>query len=153
MNSPLGMIINQSSLKSTSSEETDCVVEVTTGATETKPEPNSIIWPDHIRMSGLPLSLCGYNTLFVKTDRVSEGCPEYELQPYTLFVFIGIIGLRIFKSNGQWVACHFYPDYDGSTSSVPHEYYTHSRVLSKLSYQEQVTPFGEWSRGGRIGPA
>lgn len=85
-------------------------------------------YPNHIRVSGLPFMLQGWNNIYVKTDRLSEGAPVYELAPYTLYGCIPIIGTRIFKTDGKWRLqrmCDFEP------------------VFTNLS-EVTSTPLGAW---------
>lgn len=107
-----------------------------------EPSDEPIDWPDEIQMSGLPWMLSGYNTKLVKSNRTFEECPEYVLAPYNMYYIIPIIGLRIAKSNGQWIARHYDPD----VARYGEGYY----VLAKRQHQSQDTPFGEWTDGGRV---
>jgi len=47
-----------------------------------------------IRMTGLPLRACGWNTVFGRVaDRMSEGWPIYAINEYWIF---GIIHINVF---------------------------------------------------------
>ena len=104
-----------------------------------------IDWPDKIRMSGLPVHLWGYNTTFLKSNRLINGTPEYVLAPYKLYYFISIIGLRIFKSrDGEWIAQHYDPEKDTAVFG------SHTRCIVKLPGETQDTPLGMWECNGVV---
>ena len=60
-------------------------------------------YSEQIRLKGLPFMLQGWNTVYYKTNDERDGCPVYRLNPYVLYLFFSIIGIRIFRQNGQWV--------------------------------------------------
>jgi hypothetical protein len=88
-------------------------------------------WPATIKISGLPLFLCGWNTVFTITDQTSNGLPVYHMRGYTLYWFFRILSARILNVKGQWFLqrdC----DEDGT-------YILHKSVGCQLS------PIGFWS--------
>jgi hypothetical protein len=46
--------------------------------------------------------LQGWNNSYYKTNEMSDGCPIYRLDAYTLYWFIPIIGVEIKRVNGLW---------------------------------------------------
>lgn len=93
----------------------------------------AIIYPDEIRVSGLPFYLRGWNRTFKRTEEMSEGTPVYRLEPYTIFLVIRVLGVSIRKFSGRW---YLMRDCDGEAYS---NIYKDSR--------DQIYPFGQWSRG------
>ena len=94
------------------------------------------IYPNKIKISGLPSTLQGWNTTFYKTQEVSEGCPVYKLDPYILYFFVPIIGVTIYRLNGQWTMKR-------ESDSFPMN-------IIKISNQDQSSPIGEWTFGAEV---
>ena len=61
--------------------------------------------PDKIRVSGLPLMLHGWNTVFEKTDKTYNGYPVYRCAEYKLYYSICIVSAVILREKGHWVLC------------------------------------------------
>ncbi|CAH6420445.1 Hypothetical protein HVR_LOCUS1194 [uncultured virus] len=97
---------------------------------------NNQSFPEKIRMSGLPFMLQGWNNVYHKTDEISDGCPVYNLDSYTLYWFFPIIGVKLFRLNETWRLqrdCDFYPT-----------------EIRKYSNEDQKTPMGNWSYGAQV---
>ena len=93
--------------------------------------------PKRIRVSGLPLTLCGWNTELVYNEE--SGC--YILYPYIMWGIFAIHGAKIMKrqDTGQW-AFFAMDRFDGG--------YSHTHIY-KLG-EDTTTPIGEWTYGARI---
>ncbi len=95
-------------------------------------------WPLRVRMSGLPVVLCGWNTVYHRVDtRSSDDVPVYRLQPYTLWGVFPIIGVRLMRIRGQW---GLHRDCD-LLSTDP--------LVCKQRHGD-ATPIGLWSDGARV---
>jgi hypothetical protein len=95
----------------------------------------SDMYPDKIKMSGLPIYLCGWNCELYKTKEESEGVPVYTMDDYCLYGLINIIGIYIKKYNGVWVLqreCDSYPS-----------------GIKKIG-NDQISPFGTWTYGAKL---
>lgn len=96
-------------------------------------------FPNKIRVSGLPFMLQGWNNVYIKTGEMSDDCPVYKLDSYTLYGVFPIIGVSIFRRNGIWVMqreCDGYPN-----------------GIHKYGESPQPDPFGYWSDGAYVTPA
>jgi hypothetical protein len=94
-------------------------------------------WPDTIYMSGLPYNLSGYNTSFVKSNKLVNERPTYILKPYKMYFVVPIMGVRIYMAGKKW---HM-------------EYLEDQSIEGNVLYKRgtnQDTPFGEWSNGGYL---
>lgn len=61
-------------------------------------------YPNTIKVSGFPFSQQGWNNVYVKSDRTSlAGVPIYELNDYTLYGLIGILGTEIVYDGNRWI--------------------------------------------------
>jgi len=69
-------------------------------------------YPDHIRVTGLPFMLQGWNCVFYKQEpKKDQDYPVYCLDSYTLYWLIDIIGVEIANPTGnEWL---FYRVCDG----------------------------------------
>jgi hypothetical protein len=99
------------------------------------------VWPQKIKMSGLPVMLRGWNHEFYKTHEVSDGCPVYQLDYYTHWVGwiipISIIGGQIKRTNGKWEFLRDGVDRQG---------------IHMFGETPQGSPFGHWSKNGYVAP-
>lgn len=95
-------------------------------------------FPQNIRLKGLPFMLQGWNSTYYKTSEESDGCPVYRLDSYSLYRFISIIGVKIFRKNGVWVLQR---DSDDSPMDI-----------CKYGASPQGDPFGYWSNGANVQP-
>lgn len=96
-------------------------------------------FPEKIRVTGLPFMLQGWNNVYHLTAEISDGCPVYRLNPYTLYLFIDIIGVRILRIDGVWCMqrdCDDHPMYS----------------IKKYGDKNQPDPFGYWSSGMHVKP-
>lgn len=73
-------------------------------------------YPTHIKVSGLPFMLQGWNCVFYKSEDVCNGKPVYRLDPYTLYWFIDIIGVSIKYSGGKWQFIRYCDDWPMATN-------------------------------------
>jgi len=101
----------------------------------------SLLLPETVYVSGLPLFLCGWNMPMTMTSAINEGCPIYHLNGYLLYprLLMGgipIEGITLRKMNGVWII-HRDDDYGGRRS-----------FISKVITEEQDTPFGSWTVSG-----
>jgi hypothetical protein len=94
-------------------------------------------YPPRIKMSGLPLCLSGWNAVFVKTEKISCGCPVYTLDSYNMYNIVPIIGGTIFKRGDEWV---FVRNCDDISDSLTYLY----------KNDANDTPLGKWSYGGIV---
>ena len=91
-------------------------------------------FPEQIRLKGLPLSWCGWNSFYEKTSMESDGCPVYHMNSYYLCCVIGIIGVYIERKNGRWRLVR------------ESEYrWGESAGLYKCGEIPQEDPFGDWA--------
>lgn len=90
-------------------------------------------FPEKIRMRGFPFLSQGWNSIYKKTDQVSDGCPVYRLEPYNLYHMIAIIGVTIFRKDGIWVL-----QVDGDSAPL----------YKRISASTQNGPEGYWPCGG-----
>ena len=97
-------------------------------------------FPENVKLSGLKFMWQGWNTTYYKTSEVSDGCPVYRLDPYTLYWFIDIIGAKLYRKDGVWV---FQRDFD----------FGPFKAICKYGVSPQNDPFGHWSSGARVEPA
>jgi hypothetical protein len=100
-------------------------------------DKKNIVFPNRIKVSGLPFMLQGWNNIYTKIDQMTDDCPIYELQSYLLYGLFPIIGTIIYRKDGIWQMqreCDYHPNgikkYGGS----------------------QEDPFGFWSHGAIIAP-
>lgn len=82
--------------------------------------------------------LQGWNNVYTMTEEVSEGCPVYHLDEYTLYFTIPIIGATLKRVNGIW---RLQRDCD----SIP-------LTIQKYGATPQGDPFGRWTRGASVEP-
>jgi hypothetical protein len=61
-----------------------------------------IQWPTSIKVSGWSFWFQGWNAKYNITDKVQGGAPVYKLEEYSLFKFIPIIGVEIYKDGQSW---------------------------------------------------
>jgi hypothetical protein len=80
-------------------------------------------WPERIKVSGLPLTLCGWNAVFIRADiqqyvfctlslglptlptfctETSDGVPVYVLDSYWLFNCVPIAPAEIIRIDSVW---------------------------------------------------
>lgn len=60
-------------------------------------------YPPEVQVSGLPFLLQGWNTTFTRVEgELSEGCPIYHLDGYTLYYLFPILSATIKKVGGSW---------------------------------------------------
>jgi hypothetical protein len=103
-----------------------------------------VIFPDKIKMSGFPYNedFDDWNRPFHKTDRMSDDCPIYRIEPYTVKLFRKTLpttkGAEIYRKDGIWVLLS-----DG--------YGKVSRFM-KYGTAPQADPFGNWSYGKSVSP-
>jgi hypothetical protein len=74
-------------------------------------------YPDKIYVRGLPLMLCGWNSTLTKTEEIRDDAPVYEMKHYTLYGFIPIIGILIYKNGDKWKLVR-YGSYGEERSSI-----------------------------------
>lgn len=70
-----------------------------------------IFLPPKIKVSGLPLTMCGWNTVLVYREESNT----YNLAPYSLWGLFGIFGGKMMLVDGRWTffvhgheRCDFY---------------------------------------------
>ena len=95
-------------------------------------------FPSKIQVSGLPFVLQGWNSTYYKTGEVSDSCPVYRLDSYTLYYMISIIGARIMRINGIWVL-------QRAGDAAPLD-------INQYGASSQSDPFGYWSNNAFIKP-
>jgi hypothetical protein len=94
-------------------------------------------FPSRIRIKGLGFHLQGWNQILYRNGDMSDGCPVYKLDSYTLYFVIGIIGIRLLRINGIWRIQR-----DGD--AVPTD-------LRQFGAGPQATPFmSDWTGGARV---
>jgi hypothetical protein len=97
------------------------------------------VFPKSIRVSGFPFMLQGWNNIYHQNGETQDGCPVYELNDYTLYLAIPIIGTKIYRCQGQWV---FHRNCD--IDCMP--------GYAKYGTLPQSDPFGYWSNGVHVTP-
>jgi hypothetical protein len=65
-------------------------------------ESDNIQYPDHLHVSGMCLSLRGWNGRYSRIDNPRGGAPDYVMLPHTYFGLY-IIGTRISHNGSRWV--------------------------------------------------
>ena|SRR5438874_2305723 len=100
------------------------------------------IYPDKIRMSGLPFGLQGWNTELVRTDEESDDCPVYYLSPYLLYWLYPVTGGKMMRIKGRWV---FRTDED-----LEGKYTMKKNVSFLCDEYKDPYPYGQWSHGGQV---
>ena len=95
-------------------------------------------FPNRIRVKGLPFMLQGWNSTYYKTDQSSDGCPIYRLDQYTLYWFIEIAAVVVYRDGGIWKLSRV--DFDCGLD------------INKYGQTPQGDPFGYWSRGMQVIP-
>ena len=96
-------------------------------------------FPERIKVSGLPFMFQGWNNIYYKTSEIADGCPVYSLPSYTLYGFIEIIGVTIYRNNGIWVlqrVCDANP----------------SLEIKKYGAAPQPDPFCFWAKNMTVKP-
>lgn len=90
-------------------------------------------FPERIKVTNLPFMFQGWNKIYVKIGNDEEGFPIYHLKPYTLYFFIEILGVKLFRKNGIWV--------------IQRDIDSYPTVFQKYGIEPQSDPFGYWSEG------
>jgi hypothetical protein len=100
------------------------------------PPTFSLPWiPTCVRVSGLPFSWQGWNTIYHGKMRAGE--VVYEMDPYTLYFFIPIASVSIRKLGKKWVLMRR----DGCVICKKLD------AVDEDDDDNQETPFGNWEYG------
>lgn len=111
-------------------------------------DSNGDRFPNKLKMSGLPIFLMGWNSVFQRTDQIRDNCPVYVLEQYLMYHFVYVPLAKIYRKNKRWVLeC---PSCNGDCENC-------GPGISKLygeKYKGKLKvdplPMGTWSHGATL---